>query len=534
MIIDNFETNFAFESLTGDPVSHPGVIIDPGLVCQLANELYKDRVAPGVLKNRGAIRSTDGSSSEVSYPRKEAALGNSERVGLEVFPEAFPVIAGKLPEEKTINSSGDFQFKPNPAYYFLKKMTPREAGPSEAMDLNVAKIRKDFPILQQRVNGKPLIWLDNAATTQKPEKVIDALTQYYRKYNSNIHRGSHTLANRATDAYESARNKLRDFLGAGSSEEIIFVRGTTEAINLVAQSYGRKIVCPGDEILVSEMEHHSNIVPWQILIKERNAVIKVIPINDRGEIILEEYQKLLSPRTKIVAITHVSNVLGTINPIRPMIESAHRQGATVLIDGAQAVPHLKVDVRALDADFYAFSGHKIFGPTGIGALYGKRALLESMPPWQGGGGMIKKVTWEETTYNKLPDKFEAGTGNIADAIGLGAAVDYLHKIGLPYIERYERGLTEYAMKALATIPGLCLIGTSPEKVGALSFIVTGIEPEALGRYLDQEGIAVRAGHHCAQPVLQRFMVSSAVRASLAMYNTREEIDKLVEVIKNEV
>jgi len=424
-----------------------------------------------------------------------------------------------------------------PGLYFLPETPPPvepvpAAKPPLLPTLNLPAIRQDFPLLQQKVHGKPLVWLDNAATTQKPQCVIDALSRFYREDNSNVHRGAHTLAARATNAYEGARDKVQQFLGAASSEEIIFVRGTTEAINLVAQSYGRKYVGHGDEILLTTLEHHANIVPWQMLSQEKGAIIKVAPINDRGEIILEEYLRLLSPRTRLVAIAQVSNVLGTVNPVGAMIELAHRYGARVLIDGAQGAPHMPINVRDLDADFYVFSGHKIYAPTGIGVLYGKREVLEQMPPWQGGGNMINTVTFSETTYNGLPNKFEAGTGNIADAVGLGAALDYLRQIGLPTIERYEHDLTAYAMEALATIPGIRLIGTAPNKISVLSFVIDGVRSEDLGRYLDQEGIAVRTGHHCAQPTLQRYGLTQTVRPSLAMYNTREEVDFLVKTILN--
>ena len=415
------------------------------------------------------------------------------------------------------------------AYYFLPSFLPA-AQPSfngpHTREIDIHSIRKDFPILQQRINGHPLVWLDNAATTQKPYCVLDALNKYYREINSNVHRGAHTLSRLATQAYESAREKVQRFIGAGSPEEIIFVRGATEAINLVAASCGGMRIYPGDEILLTAMEHHSNIVPWQMLQKLRGAVLKAVPINDRGEIILEEYEKLLTPRTRIVAIAHVSNVLGTINPIRTMIDMAHKQGTCVVIDGAQSVPHLGVNVKELDADFLAFSGHKMYGPTGIGVLYGKKALLEAMPPWQGGGGMIQDVSFDKTTYTTLPYKFEAGTGNIAGAVGLGAAVDYIQKIGMAVIEQHERELTRRAMDALSQIPGVCLIGTAPDKTSAISFTIDHVSPETAASLLDQDGIAVRAGHHCAQPVLRRYGLTSTVRASIGMYNTTEEIDSL--------
>lgn len=396
---------------------------------------------------------------------------------------------------------------------------------------DVNAIRKDFPILHQKIAGKPLIWLDNAATTQKPIHMMNALTQFYSEYNSNIHRGAHTLAKLATNAYEAARETVCELLGAASTEEIIFVRGTTEAINLVAQSLGEMELRSGDEILLTTMEHHSNIVPWQKL-KNKGIQIKVIPINDHGEVILEEYEKLLSNKTKIVAITHVSNILGTINPVEAMINMAHQWGAYVLIDGAQAISHLGVNVIKLDADFYAFSGHKIYGPTGIGVLYGKKALLEHMEPWQRGGGMIQKVNFEASTYNQLPYKFEAGTGNIADAIGLEASLKYIRDIGLVNIERYEKKLTQYAMEGLYQIPGVAPIGTSMDKTSVLSFLIEGISPDGAAKALNEEGIAVRAGHHCAQPTLNRFGLNSCIRASLGMYNTKEEVDFLLKAVYN--
>jgi cysteine desulfurase/selenocysteine lyase len=395
---------------------------------------------------------------------------------------------------------------------------------------DVHTVRKDFPILHRRVNGKSLIWLDNGATTQKPNQVINSLNQYYSNYNSNIHRGAHTLAKYATKAYEEAREKVKEFIGASLTEEIVFTRGTTEAINLIAESYGNMTLHEGDEILLTMMEHHSNIVPWQKLQQEKGAVIKVIPINDCGEILMEEYQKLLSSRTKIVGITHVSNVLGTVNPVDCMIKLAHSYGACVVIDGAQSIPHLPINVRAMDADFYVFSGHKMYAPTGIGALYGKKALLDQMPPWQRGGGMINQVSFNHTTYSPSPYKFEAGTGNIADAIALGAAIDYLSGIGMERVEEHERELTMYAMERLSQIPGIRMIGTALNKISVLSFVIDGSTPESIGKYLDYEGIAVRAGHHCAQPVLDKFGLASSVRASLGIYNTREEVDSLANAL----
>ena len=388
-------------------------------------------------------------------------------------------------------------------------------------------IKRDFPILEERVHGRRLVWLDNAATTQKPRAVIERLSYFYEHENSNVHRAAHELAARATDAYESARDKTARFLNAPSAKNIVFVRGTTEAINLVAQSWGRRYVGEGDEIVISWLEHHANIVPWQQLTAAVGARLRVAPVDDRGQVILEEYEKLLGPRTRLVSLSQVSNALGTIVPVKEMIDIAHRYGARVLIDGAQAVSHLPVDVQALDCDFYCFSGHKIFGPTGIGALFGKTDVLESMPPWQGGGNMISDVRFEKTTYQAPPLRFEAGTGNIADAVGLGAALDYVNAIGRERIGAYEHDLLAYATGELARVPGLRLIGTAPEKAGVLSFVLDGARTEDVGKALDQEGIAVRSGHHCAQPILRRFGLESTVRASLAPYNTCEDIDALV-------
>jgi cysteine desulfurase/selenocysteine lyase len=400
-----------------------------------------------------------------------------------------------------------------------------------ARPLDVAAIRKDFPALHQEVHGRPLAWLDNAATTQKPQSVIDALSRFYAHDNSNIHRGAHTLAARATDAFEQARQKVQSFVGAASAKEIVFVRGTTEGINLVAQTYGRKFLQPGDEIILSTLEHHANIVPWQLVAKENGAVIRVIPVTDRGEIMLEEYQRLLGARTKLVALTQASNSLGTILPVAEMTHLAKRYNARVLIDGAQSVAHLPVNVQQLGCDFFVFSGHKIFGPTGIGVVYAKEELLEIMPPWQGGGNMIRNVTFEETTFAEPPAKFEAGTPNIADAVGLGAALDYVNRLGLPNIAKHEQELLQYATGRLTAIDGLRLIGTAREKVGVLSFVLRDRPTAEIGRLLDLEGIAVRAGHHCSQPSLRRFGLEATVRPSLALYNTPEEIDRLADAVK---
>jgi cysteine desulfurase/selenocysteine lyase len=392
--------------------------------------------------------------------------------------------------------------------------------------LDVSTIRRDFPALTQTVHGKPLVYLDNAATTQKPQVVIDALTSFYTHDCANVHRGVHTLSERATNGYEAARIKVSRFLNARTPREIVFTRGATESINLVAEAWGRANVGSGDEILITALEHHSNIVPWQILAQEKRARLTVAPMDDRGEVILEEFEKRLGPWTKIAAISHVSNALGSINPVRRMIQMAHERGIPVLVDGAQAAPHMKVDVRALDCDFYAFSGHKMLGPTGIGVLYGKQALLDKMPPYQGGGDMIRSVKFECTVYNDPPYRFEAGTPHIAGAIALGAAIDYLESVGLDNIEAYERELLEYGTEALERIEGLRLIGTAPEKAAVLSFVIDGIHPHDMATILDSEGIAIRAGHHCAEPVMDRFGIPATSRASLAFYNTKGEIDAL--------
>lgn len=428
-----------------------------------------------------------------------------------------------------------------PDYYFLRHVesASQSSTPSAPVSrfspnlsvLDIEAIRRDFPALHQSVHGKPLIWLDNAATTQKPQSVIDAIAQFYSRDNSNIHRGAHTLAFRATELYEDARKKVQRFLGAADPKEIVFVRGTTEAVNLVAQTYGRAHIGQGDEILLTTMEHHANIVPWQMLAQQTGAVLRVAPINDAGELILDQFAALLSSRTKLVAVTHVSNALGTINPVEQLIAVAHAHGVPVLVDGAQSTPHMPVNVQALDCDFFVFSGHKVFGPTGIGVLYGKAALLEEMPPWQGGGNMIQDVTFEKTIYQGIPQKFEAGTPNVAGVVGLGAAIDYLNQVGVPSLAAYEHELLTYATHALSLVPGLRPIGTAAVKASVLSFVMEGISNEKVARYLDQHGIAVRAGHHCAQPTVRRFGLEGTVRPSLAFYNTQDEIDTLVSVLR---
>ncbi len=396
----------------------------------------------------------------------------------------------------------------------------------------LAARRQDFPILERRVRGQPLVYLDNAATTQKPHAVIEAMTRYYRECNSNIHRGVHTLSQEATERFEEARVKVQRFIHAAHSHEIIFVRGTTEAINLVAQSHGRPQLKRNDEILITAMEHHSNIVPWQLLCEQTGAVLRAVPMNDAGELLLDEYLRLLGSRTRMLALTHVSNALGTINPIREIIGHAHAHGVPVLVDGAQAVAHMPVDVQALDCDFYAFSSHKLFGPTGIGVLYGKTALLEAMPPYQGGGDMIKSVTLAKTQFNDLPYKFEAGTPHIAGAIGLGAALDYLQEVGFEPIGRHEQELLRYASERVASLPGARIIGTAREKASVLSFVLDGIHPHDLGTVLDCQGIAIRTGHHCAMPVMERFHVPATARASFAFYNTPGEADRLCAALRD--
>ncbi len=424
-----------------------------------------------------------------------------------------------------------------PTFYFLDQggglsqaeipVVPGAAHPA----FDAASVRADFPILSETVNGRKLIWLDNAATTQKPNAVIDRLVRFYRRENSNIHRAAHALAARATDAYEDARGSVRRFLGAPSSDNIVFVRGTTEGINLVAKSWGRQHVREGDEIVISWLEHHANIVPWQQLARETGAVLRVAPVDDRGQILLEEYERLLSSRTKIVSVSQVSNALGTVTPVGDMVKLARRRGARVLVDGAQSVSHMPIDVQTMDCDWFVFSGHKLFGPTGIGAVYGRAEVWDETPPWQGGGNMIRDVTFEKSEYQDPPGRFEAGTGNIADAVGLGAAIEYLERIGMANISAYEHSLLEFATRLLVAIPGLRIIGTAAEKAGVISFVLKEIPPEEVGRALNQEGIAVRAGHHCAQPILRRFGVEATVRPSFALYNTAADVEALADAVR---
>lgn len=435
---------------------------------------------------------------------------------------------------------------PPPSFYFLAPLVPPSGdvappkqhahatpsvGPARHPPFDIHAIRRDFPILQERVNGRQLVWFDNAATTHKPQSVIDRIAHFYAHENSNIHRAAHALAARATDAYEGARERVRQFLNAPDVNEVIFVRGTTEAINLVAKSWGDRHVGEGDEIVVSHLEHHANIVPWQQLASLKGATLRVIPVDDSGLILLEEYRKLLNDRTRIVAVTQVSNALGTVTPVKEITELAHRAGAKVLIDGAQSVSHMRIDVQDIGADFFVFSGHKVFGPTGIGVVWGKRAVLEDMPPWQGGGNMIADVTFEKTVFQPIPNTFEAGTGNIADAVGLGAAIDYVNRVGIENIARYEHDLLVHGMAGLGEIPGVRLIGTAADKASVMSFVLAGYSTEEVGQALNEEGIAVRTGHHCAQPILRRFGVETTVRPSLAFYNTYDEIDQLLRVVR---
>ncbi|MDD1631505.1 MAG: cysteine desulfurase, partial [Methylococcaceae bacterium] len=482
-------------------------------------DLPASTATPGLA---GSLANLDASLIAGLSPEVYGLPGEAE---LKQFFAPFSAPSGNIPAG--VGSASSF--------YFLNEL--KDGGfnapglGSAHPPFDVHAVRRDFPILNERVNGYPLAWLDNAATTQKPQVVIDRVSYFYEHENSNIHRAAHELAARATDAYEKARDTVAHFLNASSSEEIVFVRGTTEGINLVAQSWGRQNLVAGDEIVITWLEHHANIVPWQQLTEVTGAKLRVAPVDDSGQVLLGEYQKLLNSRTKLVSFTHVSNALGTVTPAQEIIAMAHRVGARVLLDAAQSVSHLQVDVQALDCDWCVFSGHKIFGPTGIGAVYGKAELLESMPPWQGGGNMIDDVTFEKTTFQPAPARFEAGTGNIADAVGLGAALEYLTKIGIHNVARYEHELLVYAMESLKSIPGLRLIGTAAEKTSVLSFVLAGHSNQDIGVALNKVGIAVRTGHHCAQPILRRYGLESTVRPSLAFYNTYEEIDRLVSTVK---
>lgn len=471
-----------------------------------------------------------------AYPSQAKSVIGEDRITAQTFAlpgtgQLHGILAGI-----TVGRFTETPAKPDPRrqFYFVDSGSAEGAVPAlpggAHPPFDVHAVRRDFPILSERVHGRPLVWFDNAATTQKPQAVIDRLAWFYAHENSNIHRAAHDLAARATDAYEGARSKVARFLGASSAEEIIFVRGATEGVNLVAQTFGKQFIGAGDEIVISHLEHHANIVPWQQIAAEKGAKIRVIPVDDSGQILLDEYRELLNSRTKLVAITQVSNALGTVTPVHEVVALAHSVGARALVDGAQAVSHMRVNMQALDADFFVFSGHKIFAPTGIGVVYGKKALLDSLPPWQGGGNMITDVTFERTVYQKAPARFEAGTGNIADAVGLGAALDYLEHLGLENVARYEHDLLAYATQAMLTVPGLRLIGTAKEKTSVLSFVLANYRTEEVGKALSEEGIAVRAGHHCAQPILRRFGLETTVRPSIAFYNTCDEVDHMVRVL----
>ncbi|GAL85897.1 selenocysteine lyase [Sporocytophaga myxococcoides] len=565
-----------FPEKTGVPKSVAGSGISPTAVDKTApidlQQSFNNTPDPYLLGNGLSPKSVAGSGISPSLSRQETeshtnpvqsnnSAGKSSypfqmnrnpdpKVALNLLPyeqeqpfeselkEALQGLQLSLPKQQLPT---EFSGISNNSYYFISineplpfaKNSENYTHPNKGItglvsppfDINL--VRQDFPILKEKVNGKPLIWLDNAATTQKPQSVIDRIAYFYQHENSNIHRAAHELAARATDAYEAARQKVQSFLNAFSPDEIIFVRGATEAINLVAKSWGEQNLNSGDEIIVSHLEHHANIVPWQQLAERKGLKLKVIPVDEDGQVILSEYAKLLGPKTKLVSFTQVSNALGTVTPAKQIVEMAHLAGAKVLVDGAQSVSHMKVDVQALNCDWFVFSGHKVYGPTGIGVVYGKQALLNDTQPWQGGGNMIMDVTFEHTTYHNAPARFEAGTGNIADAVGLGAAIDYVNRIGMDLIYQYEHHLLVYATRLLKEIPGLRLIGTAQDKASVLSFVLEGYRTEEVGKALNQEGIAVRSGHHCAQPILRRFGVEATVRPSLAFYNTCGEIDILV-------
>ncbi|MFE1599033.1 SufS family cysteine desulfurase [Methylobacterium sp. ID0610] len=527
------------------PAALPGEAAHADLVARLAREIYGQGQAlsrpltpalpgpaphPSVAPPAPPLPGLDGAALAALIPGgpdllrtiaqdhpRAAAFAQALAPGLVPAAPAAPAPAGAAPE--------------TPDYYFLPPDPRGAPALPVATAFDVERVRKDFPALHQSVNGHRLVWLDNAATTHKPQSVIDATSRFYAHDNSNIHRAAHTLAARATDAFEGGREAVRRFLNARSTDEIVFLRGTTEAINLVANSFGRANLGPGDEIIVSTIEHHANIVPWQMVTQATGATLRVIPVNDRGELMLDQFAALLSGRTKIVSVTQVANALGTVNPIPEIIGLSHAYGVPVLVDAAQSSPHMPLDVQALDADFLVFSGHKVFGPTGIGALYGKKHLLEAMPPWQGGGHMIEDVTFARTVYRGVPEKFEAGTPDIAGAVGLGAALDYLQGVGLPAIAAYEHDLLDYAQGGLAEIRGLRLLGTARHKASVMSFVIEGQENAAVAQHLDRHGIAVRAGHHCALPALRRFGVSESVRASLAFYNTREDVDVFLHALR---
>lgn len=545
-------------STTTPPSLSPGAPVDTGLISRLANEFFSDRETnepapsgPAGQAISPPVHPTAPVESSQTITPVESASGGQVSNDTYAFgePRCYEsrekrkgaTTGGKPP----VSSGSSLPYASDPAgdsgFYFLRGASTSSLSPlaglsypetgSSLPSFDVESVRRDFPALHQKMNGKPLIWLDNAATTHKPQSVIDATSHFYSRDNSNIHRAAYELAERATRAFEGARDKVRQFIGAADAKEIVFLRGTTEAINLVAQSFGRKNIGPGDEILITTIEHHANIVPWQLLAEQTGAILRVAPVNDRGELILDQFAALLSGRTKLVSITHVANSLGTINPVEQVISLAHAYGVPVLVDAAQSAPHMPLNVTALDVDFLVLSGHKVFGPTGIGILYGKSALLEQMPPWQGGGHMIRDVTFAKTIYQNAPEKFEAGTPDIAGAIGLGAAVEYLMGMGMPAIAAYEHELLAYATEAIQSIRGLRLIGTAENKASVLSFIIPGLEPERIAKHLDEQGIAARAGHHCAQPALRRFGVEKTVRASLAFYNTQAEVDTLVRALQ---
>jgi cysteine desulfurase/selenocysteine lyase len=533
----------AQQALVGHLPEHGADLPDPEELTRLANQLFA--ALPNEQPTQLDAVPTAAASTVPVHLATPAELPNTNEAALSALARQGLGDTHTRSLSKLSNLPGAVPSVPgmpsttNPSYYFLNELAasgperkpqlPGLSGAHPAFDVHA--VRRDFPVLKERVNGHQLAWLDNAATTQKPLAVIERISEFYKHENSNIHRAAHELAARATDAYEGAREIVRSFINAGSVNEVIFVRGATEAINLVAKSWGKQNIGAGDEIIISWLEHHANIVPWQQLCQETGAVLRVIPVDDHGQVILAEYQKLLNPKTKLVSFTQVSNALGTVTPAREMIAMAHNAGAKVLLDGAQSVSHIRVDVQSLDCDWFVFSGHKIFGPTGIGVVYGKADLLATTPPWQGGGNMIEDVTFEKTIYQPAPNKFEAGTGNIADAVGLGAALQYLTKIGIDTVARYEHELLVYGMHALQSVPGVTLIGTAPDKTSVLSFVLAGYSTLDVGKALNQEGIAVRAGHHCAQPILRRFGLETTVRPSLAFYNTYDEIDRLVAVVK---
>lgn len=528
----------AQQALSGGDV--PAGLPDAAELTRLANQFFQ------ALPNDNSAIDTAPVSVASAPKIASVPVGFDARPGVDDSAIASVVqrsfnLPGTADLQKLITSPSSLSAQPTVAsgssFYFLNEVSALAKAAqlpglvASHPPFDVHAVRRDFPILKERVNGHALAWLDNAATTQKPQAVIDRISEFYQHENSNIHRAAHELAARATDAYEGARDTVARFINASSSSEVVFVRGSTEAINLVAKSWGKQYIGEGDEIIISWLEHHANIVPWQQLCAETGAKLRVIPVDDDGQVILSEYQKLLNSRTKLVSFTQVSNALGTITPAQEIIEMAHRVGAKVLLDGAQSVSHIRVDVQALDCDWLVFSGHKIFGPTGIGVLYGKADLLESTQPWQGGGNMIEDVTFEKTTYQPAPAKFEAGTGNIADAVGLGAALEYLTRIGIENVARYEHELLVYGTHALQAIPGVRLIGTAADKTSVLSFVLNGYSTQDVGSALNDAGIAVRSGHHCAQPILRRFGLEATVRPSLAFYNTYEEIDRLAGVVK---